>query len=474
MSQRMRPNVSPSTSKQGPLKAVRVFSLKDSSCATRSSNSSPTAREVRNNDKHSGSRKSPDHRSSPERRSPGSPSQKEKSSRAQHHSPVQYLTVLSAWRASSADPAVPYLTGQWPKDINSYHHYHSGGVFMCDKSTQTVENWEQVTEKKRSKVKGHRRSASFGQGDLSKEVIKQRLQKTKEGSRARWSPVTGSHSALSLTAPPTVFAQCLKGVVLPSTTSSLLHPPATRQNMNRFQRNSVEGLNVEIEKLVLSKPGSSSSAGQEPEEQEILRAQDIPDGHRAPIPEVTRLSSTRSVDTQTPSAQVEEAMPSAGGACRPESASPGAAVGGATAAAVATIVAPVPSHAMDLLQRPESRSDSLESKSSKGDSEYGSPEPSKFVSSPKLEKSCPFVRQPPDGCEKVKVIEDARRPSIKEPLLFCPVKPNQFVFKPSQGSAFCPLKHYLGEMGDLQSLRPASVPLVVTSTLNQSPTIEGQ
>ena len=43
-----------------------------------------------------------------------------------------------------------------------------------------------------------------------------------------------------------------------------------------------------------------------------------------------------------------------------------------------------------------------------GDSEYGSPEPSKFVSSPKPEKSCPFVRQPPDGCEKVKVIEETR------------------------------------------------------------------
>ena len=68
-----------------------------------------------------------------------------------------------------------------------------------------------------------------------------------------------------------------------------------------------------------------------------------------------------------------------------------------------------------------------------------------------------------------------RRPSIKEPLLFCPVKPNQFVFKPSQGSAFCPLiKHYLGESGEL---RPASAPLslpAAVSTLNQSPTIEGQ
>lgn len=45
-----------------------------------------------------------------------------------------------------------------------------------------------------------------------------------------------------------------------------------------------------------------------------------------------------------------------------------------------------------------------------GDSEYNqdSPEPSKFVSSPKLEKSCPFVRQPPDGCEKVKAKEENR------------------------------------------------------------------
>ena len=33
---------------------------------------------------------------------------------------------------------------------------------------QTIDDWEQITEKK--KCKGHRRSASFGQGDLSKEV----------------------------------------------------------------------------------------------------------------------------------------------------------------------------------------------------------------------------------------------------------------------------------------------------------------
>lgn len=331
---------------------------------------------------------------------------------------------------------------------------------MCDKSTQTcvADDLELVVkEQKRKKI--HRRSASFGQGDLSKELIKQRLQKTKEGSRhiesgkQRLSPVPGNHSALSQTAPPAVFAQT-KSLIIPTNS----HIP--RQNMNRFQRNSVEGLNVEIEKLVLSKP-TSSSAGQEPEEPDLfLRAQDIPDGHRAPIPEITRLSCTRSVDTQTPSAQVEEPRPGSSNS-QPESLSP----------AVATL--PLPGPTAELLH-PDGRSDSVDSKSSKGDREFDSPEPSKFVSSPKPEKSCAFVRQPPDGCEKIKVIEDTRRPSIKEPLLFCPVKPNQFVFKPSQGSAFCPLiKQYLGEAADLsQALRPASVP--ITSALNQSPSIEGQ
>ncbi|KAK7500784.1 hypothetical protein BaRGS_00008028 [Batillaria attramentaria] len=158
----------------------------------------------------------------------------------------------------------------------------------------------------------------------------------------------------------------------------------------------LRGLLQEIEKLVLSKP--TSSAGQEPEEPDLLlRAQDIPDGHRAPIPEITRLSCTRSVDTQTPSAQVEEPRPTSSNS-RPESLSP----------AVTSL--PPPGPTTDLLH-PDSRSDSVESKSSKGDSEFDSPEPSKFVSSPKPEKSCPFVRQPPDGCEKVKVIEETRNPS---------------------------------------------------------------
>ena len=73
------------------------------------------------------------------------------------------------------------------------------------------------------------------------QVIKQRLQKTKEGSRydsgkQRSSSVAGSHSALSLTAPPALLAAQVKAA-----TATLQIPV---RNMNRFQRNSVEGLNV--------------------------------------------------------------------------------------------------------------------------------------------------------------------------------------------------------------------------------------
>ncbi|KAL8561479.1 hypothetical protein ACOMHN_011161 [Nucella lapillus] len=481
MSQRMRRNPSPSTSnvvtKQGPLKAVRAFSLKNSSSDSRSSNSSPTARESKGSEKSRGSRKSPDCGLSPERRNLASPNQKEKSRSSHLKSPVQYWSV-SGCRASSADPLVPYLTGQWPRDISSYHHYHSGGIFMCDKSTQTADNLDQVSEKKKSK-KSHRRSSS-DHGDLLKEIIKQRLQKSKEGSRhhdwskQRWSPVAGVHySALSLTAPPTVFAQS-KPVLTPP---HAMHFPS-RQNIYRFQHSSVEGLNVEIEKLVLSKSGSATITGHDLEDPEIPRVQDIPEGHRAPLPEVSRLSCTRTVDTQTPSGQGDITPTTVATQAEIAPTTVGTQVSGEGEVAGTTVGTQAggegsipgdpqrrsaPGGVPDLLL-PDSRCASGDSRSSKGDSELGSPELSKFESSPKPEKSCPFVREPPDGCEKVRVIEETRRPSIKDPL-FCPVKP-QFVFKQSQDSAFCPLiKQYLDETGDRSTLRPPSAPLTLTPCL---------
>ncbi|CAG5117912.1 unnamed protein product, partial [Candidula unifasciata] len=326
-------------------------------------------------------------------------------------------------RASSVDTVVPsYLTGQWPKDITGFHH-KSDGVFMCDKSTQTAE-MECKSEKKK---KGHRRSASFGQGDQMKlQFIKQHLQKSKEGSKygdgkQRSSPIPANHSALSMTAPPALCVQQTKAIHL-----SAFHSP--RQNMNRYQRNSVEGLNTEIEKLVSSFPMFSLSAPDD--DGDVFK--EIPDGHRAPPPEVIPLNNMRSVNTQTPSHMDHNLSTSSlMVAVRCPSTSPS--------------VTPR-SGSVDIHLTPRSRSDSADSKSSKGDIET-SPEPSLYLSSPKLDKSCPFVREPPDGCEKVTVVEDSKRPQIKEPMLFA-VKPNQFVFKPSQGSAFCPLtKRYEFSLG---------------------------
>ncbi|KAK7011904.1 protein FAM117B [Biomphalaria glabrata] len=419
--QRVRRNGSPSTSKQGPIKAVKAFSLKQG-------HSHLTSTSPRDSSKL-WSTKSVD-ANSPDRLSPGgtanvssqvslhsqsqSPNHlsnnganKEKSKNLRH-SPVPGKST----RASSVDAVVPtYLTGHWPKDINNYHHCQTEGVFMCDKSTQTVSDIEK-TEKRR---KTHKRSASLGQGDhLKLQFIKQHLQKSKEGSKQfdgkqRTSPIPGKHSALSFTAPPALCTQLCKAVTHLG--------PVSRPNMNRFQRNSVEGLNTEIEKLVSSVKSVSLSSSDG--DDNVFR--EIPDGHRAPAPELNRLSCTRSVDTQTPLEQLDVALP-------------------ASHLLPYSPVTPTRPKSVDNYSILRSRSNSIDSKSSK----ENSPEPSPYVVSPKLETSCPFVREPPDGCEKITVVDESRRPLIKEPMLFSPVKPNQFVFKPSQGSAFCPLiKSYL-------------------------------
>lgn len=65
----------------------------------------------------------------------------------------------------------------------------------------------------------------------------------------------------------------------------------------------------------------------------------------------------------------------------------------------------------------------------------GSPLP-EFSSSPKPNNSFMFKREPPEGCEKVKVFEDLMSPGF--PIFSCPDR-NKVNFIPS-GSAFCPVK----------------------------------
>ncbi|XP_054543355.1 glucocorticoid-induced transcript 1 protein isoform X5 [Pan troglodytes] len=72
------------------------------------------------------------------------------------------------------------------------------------------------------------------------------------------------------------------------------------------------------------------------------------------------------------------------------------------------------------------------------DSGSSSPLP-KYASSPKPNNSYMFKREPPEGCERVKVFEEmASRQPISAPLFSCPDK-NKVNFIPT-GSAFCPVK----------------------------------
>jgi hypothetical protein len=51
-----------------------------------------------------------------------------------------------------------------------------------------------------------------------------------------------------------------------------------------------------------------------------------------------------------------------------------------------------------------------------------------------------------------------RPPSIKEPLLFCPIQgQGQFVLKPSISSAFCPLKNMYTQGTSFSQTTPTSI-----------------
>ncbi|MEE6490163.1 hypothetical protein FKM82_015793 [Ascaphus truei] len=140
--------------------------------------------------------------------------------------------------------------------------------------------------------------------------------------------------------------------------------------------------------------------------------QDIPDGHRAPPP----LTLLRSIDTQTP-----------GGADR-----------GSTNSSRSRSVSPVafliisndcsegsPRLVDDTLLDPR-------------DKENGNNSPlPKYATSPKPNNSYMFKREPPEGCERVKVFEESSPKQLHEiPAFYCPDK-NKVNFIPKSGSAFC-------------------------------------
>ncbi|GAB0191681.1 protein FAM117B [Grus japonensis] len=328
-------------------------------------------------------------RSSPERKSPSSPVCKADKSRPPSSSPSSIIR-----RTSSLDTlAAPYLAGQWPRD-----NHGQAAPCMRDKATQTESAWaEEYLEKKRS---SHKRSASWGSNDQLKEIAKlrQQLQRSKHSSRhhrdkERQSPFHGNHAAINHSQAP--IPKCALVPVI----------PITKSTGSRF-RNSVEGLNQEIE-IIIKETG---------DKEEQLVPQDIPDGHRAPPPLVQRSSSTRSIDTQTPGG----ADRGSNNSSRSQSVSP-------------TSFLTISNEGSE--EGPCSTEDLL---ADSRDKENGNNSPlPKYATSPKPNNSYMFKREPPEGCEKVKVFEESLPKPLHEiPAFYCPDK-NKVNFIPKSGSAFC-------------------------------------
>ncbi|XP_054134116.1 protein FAM117B isoform X1 [Melozone crissalis] len=339
--------------------------------------------------RHHHRRQSPEQgRSSPERKSPSSPVCKDKS-RPPSSSPSSIVR-----RTSSLDTlAAPYLAGQWPRD-----NHGQAAPCMRDKATQTESAWaEEYLEKKRS---SHKRSSSWGSNEQLKEIAKlrQQLQRSKHSSRhhrdkERQSPFHGNHAAINHSQ-----AHIPKNALVPVI-------PIAKSTGSRF-RNSVEGLNQEIE-IIIKETG---------DKEEQLVPQDIPDGHRAPPPLAQRSSSTRSIDTQTPGG----ADKGSNNSSRSQSVSPSSFLTICNEGSEES-----PCSADDLLG--DSR-----------DKENGNNSPlPKYATSPKPNNSYMFKREPPEGCEKVKVFEEnLPKPLHEIPAFYCPDK-NKVNFIPKSGSAFC-------------------------------------
>ncbi|XP_046874990.1 glucocorticoid induced 1a isoform X2 [Hypomesus transpacificus] len=336
-------------------------------------------------------RPSPPDKGSPERCS-NSPVLKVESSKAQQVRPSGAIRRTSSLGTITG----PYLTGHWPRD--PHVHYPS---CMKDKSTQTPGCWSEEAREKRST---HQRSASWGSADQLKEIAKlrQQLQRSKQGGRHskdkdRLSPFQYTTSTFTTTshAQPSSMSK--------SSQMALTNITVPKPSISRVP-SSMEGINHELEKVFIRDNG----------EKEELKALEVPDGRRAPFPPQQRSSSSRSVDTQTPSVAGRSSSCSSLSPCPSPACPPGSHDGS-------------PYSADDLLYDHDK------------DSGSSSPLP-KFASSPKPNNSYMFKREPPEGCEKIKVFEEqsSRQQSASVPLFSCPDK-NKVNFI-STGSAFCPVR----------------------------------
>ncbi|XP_034750838.1 protein FAM117A isoform X3 [Etheostoma cragini] len=278
----------------------------------------------------------------------------------------------------------------------------------------TPSSWAEETRGRKGAGK-HKRSASWGSAEHLREVAKLRNQLQK---RSRHLPPSA-------------------GYELPHNPLPAGHAAGVTQTfplipLNRLAprlRRSVEGLNLELEEVFVS---------EKPEDlHEIL---DIPDGHRAPVP-VQRCSSGSQSEPSPGPLDLDPSLLSPSQSPCPLDPS---------------LVSPSnsPSPLNPCLLSPSS-SPSPMGEPEPVDCETPCPAPSTLPSfkldppllqlcssAPRPNRTYGFQREPPEGCERVRVCEEAfsRAACQNEPLLqpSCP-DPNKVNFTPHGGSAFCPV-----------------------------------
>nr|XP_040046609.1 protein FAM117A isoform X1 [Gasterosteus aculeatus aculeatus] len=296
-----------------------------------------------------------------------------------------------------------------PKSPNTGLFIHHSVIMWYFFSPKTPSSWTEETRGRRS-AGGHKRSASWGSAEHLREVAKLRNQLQK---RSRHVPPPAGHE------PPhhPLSAGHAAGI--------------TQTPLNRLAprlRRSVEGLNLELEEAFVS---------EKPEDQhEIL---DIPDGHRAPVP-VQRCSSGSQSEPSPGPLDLD-----------PSLFSPSQSPSPLDPSLLSPSSSPSPLNPSNLSP---SQSPCPMGEPEPADCETACPAPSTPLpsfaldppllqpcsSAPRPSKTYSFQREPPEGCERVRVCEEGTSACQDEPLLqpSCP-DPNKVNFTPHGGSAFCPV-----------------------------------
>lgn len=292
-------------------------------------------------------------------------------------------------RTSSLDTVTgPYLTGQWPRDLHT-----PDPTCVRDDTTQTSGMWP---DEKGDLMCVHQRSASWSSTDHLKEIAKLRQQLKKQGLRPCGREKEREKTKEKEQNPP----QAISLAQVPA-------PPAGLKPLACRASSYTEAINHELENVFINDEW----------EREDLTLLEVQDGRRAPFPPHRHDSSSSShgsVSRRSTDAQASSSCCSSPWCCHTPSASSSTSPLGASEDQASS---PWPPEDQDK------------------DGGSGSPLP-KYATSPRPNNSFMFKREPPEGCERVKVFEETV--SCGFPLFSCPDK-NKVNFIPT-GSAFCPVK----------------------------------